>query len=153
MFLTRICPSVCPHGEGGYLPWPGPRSLPPNQVLMGEGVHQGTYPPAQGTYPLPGPDRGGGTPRYLPTRSNEGRWVPQGTYPPSQVLTGGRGIPRYLPPSCQVAMGMEYPKVPIPLVRSQWRGGGYPKIPTPHPRYLSLKVPSPSQVPMGGGVP
>ena len=48
--------------------------------------------------------------------------VPQGTYPPLA-------------------------KVPTPLADQDW-GRGYPKVPTPRPRYLP-----PSQVRMGGGVP
>ena len=44
--LTRVCPSVCPQGGRGYLPWPCPRYLStpwPGQD-GGEGVPQRTYP-------------------------------------------------------------------------------------------------------------
>ena len=77
------------------------------------GVPQGTYPlPAQGTYPLARSQWGRGYPKVptplpkVPTLPARSWWgVPQGTYPPpkiptpSQVLTGGGGTPRYLPPS------------------------------------------------------
>ena len=68
------------------------------------------------------------TPRYLPPS--------QRTYPPpievltsrggtpSQVLMGGGGTQRYLPPA----------KVPTPPQPGPDRGRGYPKVPTPQDR-------------------
>ena len=99
--------SLSTGGRGkGYLPWPGPRYLPPGQV------------------------RGGGTPRYLPPAKlptpkpgRGGGGVPQSTYPPARSGCG-RGITRYLPPPSQGT---------YPLVRSGW-GRGCPKVPnTPPP--------------------
>ena len=58
---------VCPQGGGGYLPWPGPRYLPPKaRSGWGEGVPQGTFPPVgsgwgEGYSKVPTPQ-----PRYLP---------------------------------------------------------------------------------------
>ena len=75
-------------------------------VRMGDRVPQGTY-------PWPGQDGGGSTPRYLPpSQVRTGEGVRQGTYPPSQVRTGG-GVPQgtYPPTSpwprtCYMAGGM-----------------------------------------------
>ena len=100
----KVMFSVCPRGGGVPIP---PANVP--------------YPPP------PGPD--GGTPRYLPPwlrylpppgpdeggrRGTMGEGIPQGTYPPAKVPVGTPG------------------QVPIR------KGKGYPKVPTPQPRYLSL---------------
>ena len=125
---------VCPHrGKGrGY-----PKVPTPHPGQDGGGVPQGTYDPVQGTDP---PSRsgwgGGGYPKVpmtlskvpTPCPGQDGGVPPiQGTYPLlSRSGWGGGGVPQgTYPPS----------KVPTPPS----------KVPTPHPRYLSLlsKVPTP----------
>ena len=98
----------CPQGE--YLPWPGPRYLPPCprylHSLPGQvrwGVPQDTYPPHPRYLPpppQPGPQRGGGTPKYIPNK------VPT---PPPQPGPWWGGYPKVATPrprTCYTAGGM-----------------------------------------------
>ena len=111
--------SVCSQGGGeGYLPpHPGqdggtPRYL---QGITGEGVLQGTYPPAK----VP-----------TPSRSGWGERIPKVPTPP----------PRYLSP-VQFKTGEGGTKVPtLPPIQVRM-GEGYPKVPTPWPRYLPSPPP------------
>ena len=97
---------------------------------QGEGIPQGTYPPAKETNPPSRPGRGA---------------VPQGTYPPTPHpgQDRGRGTPRYLPPS-RSGQGEGYPKVPTPCPGQD--RGGVPQGTHPHPDQGYLKVPTPIQV-------